>query len=180
MSRFQRVRSFILGILYLVISLLLLLLPKDSYGVITLIISFMLLFYSISQLIYYASMARHMVGGKIILCEAIILLDLGLFIYSLYDDKSLTILIFLLIIYAFSGFVDILRAFEEKKNGSHHWIRKLVIGLAMVIFALALVIIGLIMKNTIILKYGFCLSVAYAGIRKIITAFKHTAIVYIQ
>ena len=164
MSRFQRVRSFILGILYLVISLLLLLLPKDSYGVITLIISFMLLFYS----------------GKIILCEAIIILDLGLFIYSLYDDKSLTILIFLLIIYAFSGFVDILRAFEEKKNGSHHWIRKLVIGLAMVIFALALVIIGLIMKNTIILKYGFCLSVAYAGIRKIITAFKKTAIVYIQ
>ena len=50
----------------------------------------------------------------------------------------------------------------------------------MVIFALALVIIGLIMKNTIILKYGFCLSVAYAGIRKIITAFKKTAIIYIQ
>ena len=180
MSRFQRVRSFIIGILLLIYALLLLLLPKDSYGTITAIIAFVLLFYGAHQLIYYLRMARHMVGGKIILYEAIIILDLGLFTYSLYDDRSVTILIFLLIVYAFTGFVDILRAFEEKKNGSHHWIRKLLTGLSMVIFAAALVIIGLVMKNTVILKYGFCLSVAYVGIRRIINTFKKTAIVYIQ
>lgn len=180
MSQFQRIRSFIVGILLLIVSLLLLLLPKDSYGVITLIISFILLFYGIHQVIFYLRMARHMVGGKTILYEAIIILDLGLFTYSLFDDNSVTILIFLLIIYAFTGFVDILRAFEEKKNGSRLWIRKIITGLSMVIFALALVIIGLVMKNTIILKYGFCLSVAYAGVRRIINAFKKTAIVYIQ
>lgn len=180
MSRFQRIRSFIIGVLLLIYSLLLLLLPKDSYGTITLIIALILLFYGARQLIFYLRMARHMVGGKIILYEAIIILDLGLFTYSLYDDQSLTILVFLLIIYSFTGFVDILRAFEEKKNGSHRWVRKLLTGSAMVIFAAALVVIALVMKNTLILKYGFCLSVAYAGIRRIISAFKKTAIVYIQ
>ena len=180
MSRFQRIRSFIIGVLILLFSLLLLLLPKDSYGTITIIIALILLFYGARQLIYYLRMARHMVGGKIILYEAIIILDLGLFTYSLYDDKSLTILVFLLIIYAFTGFVDILRAFEEKKNGSRHWIRKLLTGSAMVIFALALVIIALILKNTLILKYGFCLSGAYAGVKRITSAFKKTAIIYIQ
>lgn len=180
MSQFQRVRSFIVGMLFLILSLLLLLLPKDSYGIITLIISFMLLFYGLHQLIYYLRMARHMVGGKIILYEAIIILDLGLFTYSLYDDNSLTILIYLLVIYAFSGFVDILRALEEKKNGSRRWKRKLATGVAMVIFAMALVIIGLIMHNTVILKYGFCISIAYSAIRRIVTAFRKTAIIYIQ
>lgn len=180
MSRFQRIRSFIIGVLLLIYSLLLLLLPKDSYGTITAIIALVLLFYGARQLIYYLRMARHMVGGKIILYEAIIILDLGLFTYSLYDDRSVTILVFLLIIYAFTGFVDILRAFEEKKNGSRHWIRKLFTGSSMVIFAVALVVIGLVLKNTIILKYGFCLSVAYVGIRRILNAFKKTAIVYIQ
>ena len=180
MSRFQRIRSFIIGVIILIYSLLLLLLPKDSYGTITLLIAFLLLFYGARQLIYYLMMARHMVGGKIILYEAIIILDLGLFTYSLFDDKSLTILIFLLIIYAFTGFVDILRAFEEKKNGSRRWIRELLTGSAMVIFAVALVVIALIMKNTLILKYGFCLSGIYAGCRRIASAFKKTAIVYIQ
>ncbi len=180
MSRFQRIRSFIIGVLLLLYSLLLLLLPKDSYGTITLIIALILLFYGARQLIFYLRMARHMVGGKIILYEAIIILDLGLFTYSLYDDQSLTILVFLLIIYSFTGFVDILRAFEEKKNGSRRWVGKLLTGSAMVIFAAALVVIALVMKNTLILKYGFCLSVAYAGIRRIISAFKKTAIVYIQ
>ena len=180
MSSMQRISSFVQGVIMLICAVIFIAKPEDGCYVIALLLALSLILAGVRELVYYFTMARHMVGGKIILCEAIIILDLGLFIYSLYDDKSLTILIFLLIIYAFSGFVDILRAFEEKKNGSRHWIRKLVIGLAMVIFALALVIIGLIMKNTIILKYGFCLSVAYAGIRKIITAFKKTAIVYIQ
>lgn len=180
MSRFQRVRSFFTGILFLIFSLLLLFLPKDSYGTITLIIAYILLFYGARQLIYYLRMARHMVGGKIILYEAIIILDLGLFTYSLYDDKSITILIFLMIIYAFTGFVDILRAFEEKNNGSRRWIRKLITGSAMVIFAVALVVLTLVMKNTLILKYGFCLSGIYTGCRRIASAFKKTAIVYIQ
>lgn len=180
MSRFQRVRSFFTGIIFLIFSLLLLFLPKDSYGTITLIIAYILLFYGARQLIYYLRMARHMVGGKTILYEAIIILDLGLFTYSLYDDKSITILIFLMIIYAFTGFVDILRAFEEKNNGSRRWIRKLITGSAMVIFAVALVVLTLVMKNTLILKYGFCLSGIYTGCRRIASAFKKTAIVYIQ
>lgn len=180
MSRFQRIRSFITGSIFLLFSLLLLFLPKDSYGTITLIIAYILLFYGARQLIYYLWMARHMVGGKIILYEAIIILDLGLFTYSLYDDNSLTILIFLLIIYAFTGLVDILRAFEEKKNGSRRWVRKLIAGSAMVIFAAALVVLALVMKNTLILKYGFCLSGIYVACRRIASAFKKTAIVYIQ
>lgn len=180
MSHLQRIRSVISGISLLLLSLLLLLLPKEYYVIITGIISLMLLFYGTRQLIYYLRMARHMVGGKIILYEAIIILDLGLFTYSLYDDKSITILIYLLVIYAFSGFVDILRSFEEKNNGSRRWKRKLITGIIMVIFALALVIIGIIMRDTVILKYGFCISLVYAAGRRIANGFRKTSIVYIQ
>lgn len=180
MSRFQRIIAIIAGILLTLFSLVLLVIPEDSYSIFTVIIAFMLIFYGLRQLFYYLRMAKHMVGGKIVLYEAIIILDFGLFTSSLYDDHSLTILIYLLIIFAFTGFVGILRSFEAKKTGAKSWKFKFLSGLVMVIFALALVIVGLIMRDTVILKYGFCISMLFAAFSRFRSAFRKTAIVYIQ
>lgn len=180
MSRFQRIKAIVIGILLLLSSLLILIVPEEYYLLFTFIISIMLIVYAVRKLFYYFRMARHMVGGKAILYEAIIILDFGLFTSSLYDDHSLTILIYLLVIFIFTGFVDILRAFEAKKTGAKNWKFKFLTGLIMVIFALALVIVGLIFRNTAILKYGFCISVLFAAFRRFRVAFSKTAIVYIQ
>ena len=41
-------------------------------------------------------------------------------------------------------------------------------------------ILGVILGDKNILVYGFAISVVYAGVMRIITAFRKTAIVYIQ
>lgn len=180
MSHFQRIKAVISGVLLLLFALILLVLPEDYYSILAFIISIMLIVYGLRQLIYYLKMARHMVGGKIILYKAIIILDLGLFTSSLYDDHSVTILIYLLAIYAFTGFVDILRAFEAKNTGSKTWKRKLIFGIIMVVFALVLVVLGMIMQDVPILVIGFCISLVFIAARKFSAAFRKTAIVYIQ
>ena len=76
--------------------------------------------------------------------------------------------------------VDILRGLDAKKNGAASWRFKLISGVLNVLFALALVIIGWFIGDTGILVYGYCISLAYSAVMRIINAFRKTEIVYIQ
>ena len=121
-----------------------------------------------------------MVGGKTSLYQAIIILDLALFTGSIASMNSFTILFYLLGVYAFSGFVDILRAFEAKRVGSHSWKVKFAFGCVSVIFALVMLILGVILDAKDILAYGFAISLIYSAAMRIINACRKSAIVYIQ
>lgn len=135
--------------------------------------------YGIRLLIYYFSMARHMVGGKRTLYQAIIVLDLGLFTGSMISMSDYIVTIYLLSIFAFSGVIDILRSLEAKKNGAS-WRMKFITGCISVIMALALVVTGLVQRNTTYLVYGYCFTLVYSGIMRIVASFRKTAMVYIQ
>lgn len=135
--------------------------------------------YGIRLLIYYFSMARHMVGGKSTLYQAIIVLDLGLFTGSMISMSDYIVTIYLLSIFAFSGVIDILRSLEAKKNGAS-WRMKFITGCISVIMALALVVTGLVLRNTTYLVYGYCFTLVYSGIMRIVASFRKTAMVYIQ
>lgn len=135
--------------------------------------------YGIRLLIYYFSMARHMVGGKSTLYQAIIVLDLGLFTGSMISMSDYIVTIYLLSIFAFSGVIDILRSLEAKKNGAS-WRMKFITGCISVIMALALVVTGLVQRNTTYLVYGYCFTLVYSGIMRIVASFRKTAMVYIQ
>lgn len=180
MSYFQRIKNVFFGICLILFAVLLAVIPKYSYPLIAVIVSTLVFIYGFKLLFYYFRMARHMVGGKATLCRALIILDLGLFTTSLAFMGDFVIIIYLLGIYAVTGVIDILRAFEAMKLNAPNWKIKLITGLISVLFAISIVVVGVVIGNLQIIVYGYCISLFYTAIVKIATAFKRTAIIYIQ
>jgi len=178
MSFFQRFKSILTGIVMLLFVALLWLLPKDAYYVAAGVLGLALLVYGFRLLWYYFTMARHMVGGKSILYQSVIVIDLGLFSSSLMSVSSAMVIFYLLAIYAFTGAIAILRAFEAKKFGGA-WKLKFVTGLIGVVVAIVLVVLGIIGKTDYLVD-GFCISLIYSAVVRIISAFRQTSVVYIQ
>lgn len=179
MSQFQRIKSLFFGLFMIAFSVLLMFLPEEGFIFAALTIGILLFIYAFRLLLYYFRMARHMVGGRSILYQAIILLDVALFTNSIASMSSFIILFYLLGVYAFAGFVSVLRAFEAKRFGGA-WKMKLALGIIGVLFAILMLVLGVILKDRNILVYGFAISLIYSGLTRIVTAFRKTAIVYIQ
>lgn len=180
MSHFQRVKNIIFGIFMILFAVVLFTSPKEGYPVIAAVVSLLMFVYGFRLLIYYFRMARYMVGGKATLCRAIIMLDLALFSTTMVYMGGIVIVIYLLAIFAFTGVVDILRAIEAIGMKASNWKLKLITGLISVMFAVSLVVAGVVNGNMQIIVYGYCIILVYSAIVKIVTAFKRTAIVYIQ
>lgn len=179
MSLFQRIRSALRGVFTLLLAVLLAVIPKESYDLIALLIGITLLIYGARMLIFYFSMARHMVGGKTTLYQSIIILDLSLLTLSIAAMGDVIVLVYLLFMFAFTGFIGVMRALEARQVGSR-WRFQLVGGAVRVLFAISLLVVGVILRRTEIMVYGYCLSLAYSGVTRIVNAFRKTAIVYIQ
>lgn len=179
MNKFQRIKNILFGVLILLFALAMYLVPEESYEAVAAIIGILLLVYGFRLLWYYFRMARHMVSGKSVLYQAIIILDLALFTGSIASMNSFIILFYLLGVFAFSGFVGILRAFEAKRIGGA-WKFKLIDGVVSVLFAILMLILGVILDDKNILVYGFCISLFYMGAMRIADAFRKTKVVYIQ
>ena len=95
-------------------------------------------------------------------------------------NSRIVILIYLLGIYAITGAIDVLRAVEAKQNGDSGWKFKLSRGIIGLAFTVALFIIGFILNRTNLFVYGYCISLTYSGVTRIIDAFRKTAIIYIS
>ena len=76
MTSVQRVKKVLAGILMLVCCFALVVNPETGFYFVALILSVSLFLYAVRSLLYYFTMARHMVGGKSILFRGIIVLDL--------------------------------------------------------------------------------------------------------
>ena len=72
-----------------------------------------------------------------------------------------------------------LRACDTKKSGSRQWRPKLIAGIIIVLFAIAMLVVGIILGKTEILVYGYCVSLVNSAVIRIISAFKRTAVVYV-
>lgn len=175
MTSLQRVRSIFEGLMMLLAVVILLLTPDTGYKIIGFILSVLLMVEGVRSLLFYFSMARNMVGGKLILFRGVIALDLGMFAYSLQDIPPVYILLYILIGHLFSGIVDVLRAMEAKKMESR-WKLNLAYGIANILLALSC---GLCFKNPTLLTYVYVVGLAYAACLRIAQAFRKTAIIYI-
>ena len=177
MSGGQRIKNVLIGILIILGAVILIAFPEDGLIIASSILSLSLFFYGIKTLIYYITIARHMVGGRIMLYLAVVVLDLGMFTLMLTNIPKIYIVLYLVVVYAFSGAVDILRALEAKKYQAPLWRFSLVSGIINVFVAiLCIVFIG----STNMIVYLYCAGLIYSAIVRIITAFRKTAIVYIQ
>ncbi len=152
--------------------------PSDKTYIVALaIISFGLAIDGIRDIIFYFTMARHMVGGKIILFQGVIILDFALLTGSLTSIPKIYILLYLIGIHAFSGVVEILRSMESKKTVEGPWKLKFAHGLINFLIAFAC-LICISRSNTALLIYS--LGLIGSAIVRIFSAFRKTAFIVIE
>lgn len=180
MNKMQRIRDVLLGLIMILGSLVMALVPGDGLKIALGILGISLFVMGIRYIVYYRTMARHMIGGRSILIIGVILLDFSLLTASMQNVPLAYIVVYLLGIYAFSGVIDILGAFEAKGYGATSWRFKLATGIINVLIALAALLCGLILRSHDDVVYIYCAGLFYSGLTRIITAFRKTAIVYIQ
>ena len=176
MNVFQRIKNVLIGVLIIISSVILMVLRDDGLVIVAAILCFSLLIYGIRSLVFYFSMARHMVGGRIILYLGIIVSDLGMFALMLTDIPRFYIVLYLLVIYAFSGVIGILRSLEAKKYRAP-W--KLILVSGLINMTVAVLCIVFIKRGDMIV-YFYSAGLIYSAAVRIFTAFRKTAIVYIQ
>ncbi len=168
MSHWQRIKSVIGSVLLLLMIPILLFMPQEQgISLVAFVLSLLLIAYGVRVTWFYFRMARHMVGGKMMLCQGILLLDIGLFSVSL------------LAVFAFSGGIDILRALEAKRYGAPSWKLKLISGCVTIAAAAAIGIAGFCFGSPELAVYGYCVSLLYLAVVRLIAAFRKTAVIYI-
>lgn len=178
MNGFQRVRKVLFGLCMIAVALFLILYPSDEmYMVIVLILSLGLAIAGIKDVIFYFTMARHMIGGKMILIQGVIILDFALLTGSLTNVPKIYILLYLIGIHAFSGVVEVLRAMESKKSVEGPWKLKFSHGIINFLLAVACLIF-IRRANTALLIYS--LGLIYSAVVRIFSAFRRTSFILIE
>ena len=177
MTKLQRAGSMITGVLMILFSLLLIIDMKHNYIYVVAALTIVMTFSAIRMLWYYFTSARLMVGGKRILYRGIIFLDLAIFTGSLTDVPLIYIVLYLVAFNGFAGIVDMGLAINAKRANSPTW--KLKLSAGVVELGMALLCLCFI-HNINVAVYVYAIGVAYAGLVRIISAFKKTEVVYIQ
>ena len=177
MTKWQRIQKILGGVLTLLLAPLLPLNPEAGCIIIVMVLGFSAVLKGLRMILYFISMARHMVGGKIILYQGFILLDFGLFTLGLADIPSRFIMLYLLLGYLFYGFVGVLRALEIRKRDISSWRFKLLVSAG----DIALGVLCLVKLNS--MRWAatvYCLGVLWAALGRIISACRPNQRVYVN
>ncbi len=177
MTRFQRIRTFLSGILMFVLGVFFIIDPEDGYENVVFILSLWLVIAGIHSIYFFFTMARHMVGGMRSLVAGIFILDLGLFTITLSDVPRIYLLLYLLSMNTFSGLVELLSAVDAMRLKSPHFRLKLAQGLFNIFLGLACLLF-LRYANTAV--YIYSLGLLINAVLRIISSFRKTAMIYIQ
>ena len=177
MTNIRRLGHILLAILTLLIAPLMILFPDIGYAMILTILEAGLTFRGLDSIIYYFRMAKHMVDGKYILYQGAILFDLGMLTLSLADVPKFYVLIYLAVLHAFSGTVDILRARETRKLGGRNWRLKFTQGVFNVVIA---AICMLFINSYEVAVWIYTLGLVINAFIRIGNALRKRATIYIQ
>ena len=177
MTNIKRLMEVLSGLIMILFGVLLFYSPESAYLIVVSTLSLTFAAIGLRNLFYYFTMARYMVNGRLILYKGIILLDFGLLTASFIDVPRIYLILYLAIIHAFSGAVEILRAMEARRYGARSWKLKFshgIINLSLAICCLAFI------KMTNLAIYIYAAGLIYSAIIRIITAFRRTTLVFIQ
>lgn len=175
MGKVRRFISILVGVAMIACGVALLLEPEGSLVVVALVLGIGLMAYGVKKLVYYLTMARHMVESLSILLVGVLALDVGFFAITLLDAPRVSIVLYLVGYNALSGVFGIVRGLESKRLESR-WKPRLfhgVINLALAILSLAF------MGSEQIILVIFCIGLFYSAAMRIASALKPTEIIYI-
>ena len=180
MSKVQRFNTFLGGLITLFFGIMLFAFPGDGLKVIASSICLSLIISGVNKLIYYATMARHMVGGRNALISGLVITDLGVYFFTMQDFPQAYIIIYLLIILAFSGVVDIMGALDAWRSDSKSWRIKMATGIGNLALAVCAVVFGFAKGDVQTVTYIYAFGICYSGVMRMVKAFRRTAVAYIQ
>ncbi len=178
MTVYQRIKKILFCLCMLGVALFFILKPSDTaYQIVVAILSLGLTIAGIKDIIFYFTMARHMVGGKMILIQGVIIFDFAIITGSLTNVPKIYILLYLIGIHAFSGVVEILRAMEARRAVDGPWKIKFSHGIVNLILAIACLIF-IRQSNTALIIYS--LGLMYSAVVRLFDAFGKKAFVVID
>ncbi len=177
MSRGQRIRTFLIGLITIIGAIFLIRYRSFAYELILFVLAIGFMCTGINLLLYYIFMAKNMVDGKVIFYKGIILFNFGVMSSSITNVPKIYILLYLAVIHAFSGLIEMLRAKEAKSYGAKSWRLKMIHGLVNIMMA-AFCIIFVKHQNTAI--YIYCIGLIYSGLMRIGSAFRRTTFMFIR
>ena len=175
MNKMSRIKNLIIAAVMIVFAGVMLAWPQFGTPMIMLVVGLYLLFYGIYSLIFYFTMAIHMVDGKRVFYRGILLLDLGVFMLSAYRGSERLVFLYLMLMLAASGAIDLVRALDFRKQGES-WKFRAVMG---VVCILLLISAFIYRKEPTTLTYMYCIGMFVSAINRVVSAFRTTAIVYI-
>ena len=177
MSKLERILNLGLAAFMVYLSILVFSSPLFGYMLILCVIQVALLLRGIGNLVYYFRMTRYMVGGKLLFYKGVLLIDMGIFSSMLLMVPTYYILLYMLAGILIAGAVTLLHAFESRQYGSRQWKSRMVIGLIHV----AACGIGLVyIRNLSLLMWIYGLDILVMALERVLTAFKRTAVIYVQ
>jgi len=179
MTKVQRIGNLITAVVMIAFAGLLFVSPVEGLPVVAIVVSISFTVRGLRRLVYYYTMARHMVGGKNVLYRGIILVDAGLFTGALVDDSSYIIILYVAGLHLFSGLIDVLRSREAKALGAS-WRFTLSFGMTDMLLGAAVIVSGFFMHDLSVAVYVYAVGLVYSAMLRVAAAFRRTAIVYIQ
>ncbi len=177
MTKLRRIGNVILGLFIIAFGLLVATGWDSAYTFIIHVLGFSLILGGIRLLVYYVTMARHMVDGRAILYRAVIMLDIGIFSLSLARVPAIFLVAYLAGLHGFTGIIDILRAREAITMQAPNWKLNMAGGIVNVIMAVLCLIF---IKEPAVAVEIYAAGLVYSGVIRIIRAFRRTQSVYIQ
>lgn len=177
MTKYQRVESFIVGMIMLISGAVMLFFPEQGFYCIAVILGVSLILKGVQSLVYYFAMARFMVGGKAILFTGVIILDFGIFTFSMVDEPKVYILVYLIAFHGFSAVVNLLKGVREKSSRTGSWKIDLFQGTGNLLIIL---VCFMFRQSTELLVCLYCGGLFYSAALRIFCAVRKNDIVYIQ
>ncbi len=175
MTKMRRIGSIITGLIMIAAGFMMAADARNVYQLLIAILGISLLISGIRSLVYYVSMARHMVGGRVALYRAVIILDMGMFTLTLTDLPLFCVVLYLAGLHGFSGVIDILRSLESRRLQAASWRLKFGSGVVnLVIAGICLYFTGDVKVAVIV----YAIGLMYSGLYYIIRAFRKSAIAY--
>ena len=171
MTLMRRIVNIIIGLGTIAFAFLIFFLGRNGLLVVMFIFEAGLFLYGIYMIFYYLLMARHMVGGQLMLFLGLFTFGLSLVALKITQvpEKGLAVLVAFALLLA--GGLDVVRSFEIKTRGSQtSWRFTRITGIIEMLLALFSLIMGLINPGWTAFILG--LSLLYSGVSRIIAALR--------
>lgn len=172
----KRILTFFSGLVTLLCSVGMMLYPNEGYAFVILFLDISLLLYGLRMLIYYFTMARFMVGGIMTFYKSIIVIDFGMFVFSLEQTPQKYAMLYLIVCLAFSGAVDILQSVESRRL-SGPWRLHIIYGFLKVGSAVTCLFF---LNSMRVVTFLYCIGLIHSAVFSFISAFRKTAITYVD